>query len=115
MFGNRTGIDLLQEKASFHILSNVLDEESRWLKKKKTDSESKITHTRTYQSFAASNVYVLTKQTFLDTLRRDVPKNPAANHTPMVQAGNVAAHDGDAITDISKVSQPTHRADRTGR
>lgn len=107
VFGNRAGIDLLQEKSTFHDRFNKLEEElSRLTKKiefdsKKAEFDSKRTQARIDQLSAASNGYVMIRQRFLDTFRRDVLKDPSARHPPMIQAGNVAAHDGDAVTDAT--------------
>jgi hypothetical protein len=48
---------------------------------------------------AAGEGYFKIRQRFLNVFRRDVLQDPAAQWTPMINAGNAAAHYGDAITD----------------
>lgn len=47
----------------------------------------------------ASEGYFKIRQRFLDIFRRDVLQESTAQWTPLIGAGNAAAHQGDAITD----------------
>ena len=105
VYGNRLGVELLQGRESTGRRLDTLEKEVRKMKedKAKTGLEERVEYlqNRVIQLSAASQGYALIRQRFLDTFRRDILKDPAAKHTETIRAGNVAAHDGDAVTDAT--------------
>ena len=82
----------------------MLQKEVKALKKEfredKEDKDREVLelYARIKELAAASQWYLNICHRFLDTFRRDILNDPTFNRT-MIQAGNAAAHDGDAVTD----------------
>ena len=76
----------------------ALKKEFREDKEDKEDKDREVLelYARIKELAAASQGYLNIRHRFLDTFRRDILKDPTFNRT---QAGNAAAHDGDAVTD----------------
>lgn len=107
VYGNTLGVELIKERDDIRSSQDVLQKEVKALKKEfrefrefKEDKDREVLelYARIKELAAASQGYLNIRHRFLDTFRRDILKDPTFNRT-MIQAGNAAAHNGDAVTD----------------
>ena len=118
MYGNTLGVELIKERDDIRSSQDVLQKEVKALKgefrefRENKDRETLDLQTRIKELAAASQGYLNIRHRFLDTFRRDILKDPTAKWTPMIQAGNAAAHHGDAVTDAG-LFETGSRKDKT--
>jgi hypothetical protein len=101
VYGNTLGVELIKERDDYRSKQEVLTAKVEGLNTKVSlleDSKEEL-YGKIRDLSKACNGYLIIRHRFLDTFRRDILKEKA--WTPMIQAGNAVAHDGDAITDAS--------------
>lgn len=105
--GNRSGVELLQERDRISSRFDKLEKEVRNIRVDKDQEigslKAEVTSLqgRMTQLSAQSEGYSTIRGSFLDTFRRDILQDPSATFTEAINAGGIAAHDGDALIDAT--------------
>jgi len=103
VYGNTSGIQLINERDDYRSRLDALEGKVGALKGDvgALKGEQNMLQTRVKELTAACQGYLSIRHRFLDTFRRDILEDATARWTSMIQSGNAAAHDGDAVTDAS--------------
>ena len=125
VYGNSLGHSILAEREEYRSrwaaleekVKELKDNSQRQVKELKDSSQRQVKElnqrlgTQVQELKDASQGYLLIRQRFLDTFRRDILKDPEAKWTRAISEGNKAAHHGDAVTDAGLFNSGSRKDD----
>lgn len=122
VYGNRLGLEFIEERgkqnARFDSLEATLSILRADITALKIQHENELQYHKDELQYhkheiqclkLASDGYIKIRQRFLDVFRRDVLKDKSGQSTSSINAGNIAAHGGDAVTDARIFESGIHK------